>query len=146
MNVRSKLAAAALTGGLVLGGVTLAAPASAAVAGNGDYCGPTTQVVPGGSVYAKACVSINNGVYQAHAYVTSQGFGNTFGGSNVFINSGGHYYGYGACSFPSNATFYNMTCYGLPQTSSINGYVQGQIELVVNGGYYKAFSPSEYVG
>jgi hypothetical protein len=67
--------------------------------------------------------------------------------SDVFINSRGHYYGYSAdCALPSNATFYNWTCDGSPVAFTYNGYVQGQIELSINGGYYKAFPPSEYVG
>ncbi|GHF92461.1 hypothetical protein GCM10018790_81800 [Kitasatospora xanthocidica] len=144
MNGRKKLSALALTAGLLLGGVAVATPASAA----DYYCGPTTQVVPGGSVYAQACISTAPGAtafYYAFAYVTSNG-NNTFTRSDVFINSGGTYYGKGTdCGFPSTP-FSNRRCNGPLVTYTYNGYVQGQIELWVDGGYYKAFSPSVYVG
>jgi hypothetical protein len=51
-------ACAATTGHHSLGPGT-----SAVTVPDGDYCGPTTQMIPGGAVYAKVCIF--NGIYKA---------------------------------------------------------------------------------
>lgn len=118
-------------------------PAASATAPNGDYCGPTTQVIQGGAVYAKVCITIYDGYTYAHAYVSVENTGYGFGGGIVFINSGGKYYNFADCNPPSHTVIQNFECStGLSQ-GSINGYVQGQIQLGINYGIYKAFSPSE---
>ena len=110
---------------------------------DGDYCGPTTQMVPGGAVYAKVCITIYDGYTYAQAYVSVQNTGYGFDGGIVFINSGGTYYNFADCNPPSHTVIKNFECSTAQSQGSINGYVQGQIQLGINNGIYKAFSPSE---
>ena len=122
---------------------SLAPGTSAATAPNGDYCGPTTQLIPGGAVYAKVCINIYDSYTYAHAYVSVENTGYGFGGGIVFINSGGKYYNFADCNPPSHTVIQNYECSTALSQGSINGYVQGQIQLGINYGIYKAFSPSE---
>jgi len=127
------------------GHYSLALGTSAVTAPNGDYCGPTTQLIQGGAVYAKVCINIYDGYAYAHAYVSVKNTGYGFASENsiVFINSGGTYYNFADCIFPSHTVVQNFECSTAWSQGSINGYVQGQIQLGINGGFYKAFSPSE---
>lgn len=115
---------------------------SATSAPDGDYCGPTTQLVPGGAVYAKVCVNIYDRTTYAYAYITVNNTGYNFGTGIVYLNSGGTYYNYADCDPPSYTVLKNFYCSTAISQGSLNGYVQGQIELGINDGEYKAFSPS----
>jgi hypothetical protein len=73
--------------------------------------------------------------------VENTGYG--FDGGIVFINSGGKYDNVADCNPPSRTVIQNFECSTALSRGSINGYVQGQIQLGINYGIYKAFSPSE---
>lgn len=124
---------------------SLALETSAATAPNGDYCGPTTQMIKGGAVYAMVCINIYDGYTYAYAYVSVENTGYGFASENsiVFINSGGKYYNFADCIPPSHTVVHNFECSTALSQGSINGLVQGQIQLGINNGFYKAFSPSE---
>jgi hypothetical protein len=124
---------------------SLALGTSAASVPDGDYCGPTTQLIKGGAVYAKVCINLYEGYTFAYAYVSVENTGYWFAGENsiVYINSGGKYYNFADCIPPSHTVIQNFECSTALSQGSINGYVQGQIQLGINEGFYKAFSPSE---
>lgn len=89
--------------------------------------------VPVGAASA-VCINIHDG------YTYAPGYG--FGGGIVFINSGGKYYNFADCDPPSHTVIQNFECSTALSERSVNGYVQGQIQLGINNGIYKAFSPS----
>lgn len=138
--------AVAVLASIVLGGGTAQATPQ-------TFTCRTTQVIPGGSLYARVCLQyeylLGTGpVFITRLYITSNSTAYTFGNSSVWNSgsdsSGFNYYDYYSCnnSSVSHQLLDTVQVCSNDWANDGHPYQQGQAFVYVDGRTYKVYSPT----